>query len=218
MVTCMSVLCSLCSLLLKFLLIDLHSVDEISLEFDEDGKGHAVDMLPRFSLVIQKMATNVLDQVHQVANTAINVRCVRGGVGAENMWHLIFLIGIVLDEVPNLLVRSERGDELALLIFNDTKVDRVIRLLFLIWLAVLSHLHSESSSLLVQVLCDPLLDRFHLQGTRTVSETFDHKGILDILENLVVDSTESCCSSVPVVFLLGVLLEVVLPDPCSLLN
>ena len=123
---------SLCSLFFKRLFIGFHPLPHLVFLSSEDGESHAVNMMPSFSLVNPHVCSNALNHIHQVSNATVNISCARVGICAENMRH--FRLLVVLDEIPDLLVRAERSDEFALLVLNSAKLDWILDLFFFVLL------------------------------------------------------------------------------------
>ena len=163
-----------------------------------------------------QVCSYALDHIHQVSDASINICCSWISVGAQHVRNLRFLI--VFDKVPNLLMWSKRSDELALLVLNDTKLKRIIRLFFLNLLARCGQFHSRSLPLLQQVFLNPHCDGLHLQLLSIASEALDHDCVLNVLQYLVVDSSQGCGPRIPKIFFLLLILIVVLPDPSPLRN
>merc|ERR1712051_256986 len=76
------------------------------------------------------MRSHTFDYGQESLHAAIDVRGVGVGSSAENVGHLRFLV--LLDKVPNLLVRSEWRNELALLVLNLAFLEYV-NLIFLLF-------------------------------------------------------------------------------------
>ena len=124
------------------------------------------------------------------------------------------LILFILDEVPNFLVRSQRSDKLAFLVFLFAHFQRIVLLLLFDLLASASHLHRLSLSLLEKVVFDTHAYSFNLKNSLALrSESLEKNEILNVVKNLNVDASESSSTSEPEVFSVLVLLVVVLPDP-----
>lgn len=107
-------------LLLEHLLVYLHPKLHIVFRDLEDGESHRVDVMPHVSLVHPKVGAHALNQIREVSHTSVNVRCVWISRCTQNVRHLKLFV--FLDEVPNSLVRSQRCNELAFLIFDHAKL------------------------------------------------------------------------------------------------
>ena len=145
-------------------------------------------MIPSLVIVHAQMRSHTLDYGQESLHATIDVRGVGVGSCAENMGHFRFLV--LFDKVPNLLVRAEWCNELALLVLN-LAVFKWINLIFFLF-GLLSRgfkLHRMPCSLLFKISIDARLDCFYLQGLSVVCKTSEQDVVLDILKHLRIDAT-----------------------------
>ena len=170
--------------------------------------------MPGLCLVDPQMCTDALDDIHQVSNAPVNVGLTRVSICSKHVRHSVLLI--VLNEVPNPAMRSQRCDEFALLIFDLSELVRVLSLLFFDLLPRSGQFHGLAVPLLLQVFLNARNDRFDLQLSALVGETLDHNRILDVLQHLIIDPSQGLGTGKPEVLLLLIILIVILPNPSPL--
>ena len=170
--------------------------------------------MPGLCLVDPEVRPDALDHVHQVPNAPVNVGFVRVRVRPKHVRQLLLLV--VLNEVPNLEMRPQFSDELALVIFDLAELVGVLSLLLFDLLSRSGQFHGLAVPLLLEVFLYARDDRFDLQVATLVREPLDHDGVLAVLQHLVVDSAQGLGTSQPEILLLLIVLVVVLPDPSPL--
>ena len=205
-------LVSFVGLFLKHLLVRLHLSPDLIFSLLENGEDHVVQMVPSLVIVHTQVRSHSLNYGEEGLHAAIDVGGVGVGGGTQDMGHFGFLV--FLHKVPNLLVRAEWCDELALLIL-DLAILEWVNLIFLFF-RLLSRgfkFHRLPRAFLSEVSVDAALDGLYLQGLSIVCEALKHDEVLNILKHHRIDAAKGLSSGQPRLFVVFIIAVVVLPDP-----
>ena len=180
---------------------------------DEDLSGLRVDVLPSRLVVDREVRAEAADQLEQVGHAAVDVGLVGVCVGADHVLHFGLLV--VLDEVPNLLVRAQLVEEAALAVLDLALLDGVVGLVALRHVALVVHLFAQP--LLQQERVDLLFDLAYARlALALLAEAAQHDEVLDVLDHLIVDAPQGSRARKPLLLLLRLIRVVRLPDPRAL--
>ena len=173
-------------------------------------------MIPGVGVKHPEMVAHALAKVQYIAHSRVNVGLRRVGRGAEQVRQPI--VWILLHEVPNLLMRAVLYREAALLVLDNTQLERIVSLLLLLSLLLPARCkgHCSALTLLTHVRIDTLVDTLNVELAGALLEVLQHDVVLDVLQHLVVDSAQGCCAGQPDILSILVVLVVVLPGPGAL--